>query len=115
MRLSRLPSRVMRALGIDWSGGQVPHALKLIQVNWCAPLDYQHLCPQDCRLCEAKLADIARLTSEGATVSKMGLWKFKLREEASIKTEEARQPQKSQAGGTLAEAAAQMLQEMGVG
>jgi hypothetical protein len=115
MRLSRLPSRVMKALGIDWPGGQVPNALKLVQAQWCAPLDYQTLCPRDCRLCEAKLADIARITNQNATRSKMGLWKFVLREEASIKIEEARSKKGSQAGGSLAEAAAQMLQEMGVG
>jgi len=104
----------MQALGIDWAGGQVPRTIKLAQDNWCSPLDYQELCPKDCRLCEAKLVDIATLTRQQARINLMGLWKYKLRDAASIAIEEGR-AKKPEDTGTLAEAAARMLQELGIG
>jgi hypothetical protein len=114
MRLSRLPSRVMKALGIDRRN--YANALKLIQVNWCAPLDYQGFCPKNCQLCEPKLINLATETRQRASINLMGLWKFKLREAASIAIEEGRaKKSETEPTGTVAEAAARMLQELGVG
>ena len=116
MRISRFPSRVMKALGIEWAGGQVPRALKLTQMEWCSPLDYQGLCPKNCRLCEARLADVATLTKRGARSSLLGLWKVKLRDASSRAIEKGRAKKpKAESTGTLAEAAARMLQELGIG
>jgi hypothetical protein len=117
MHISRLPSRVMKVLGLDWAGGQVPRALKLVQTDWCSPLDYQELCPKDCRQCEAKLASVALTTRQQARISLMGLWKIKLRDASSRAIEEGRaqKPGEAEFTGTLAEAAARMLQELGVG
>ncbi len=117
MRISRLPSGVMKALGIEWAGGQVPNALKLTQTEWCSPLDYQGLCPKDCRLCEGKLAGVAMTTRQQARISLMGLWRVKLRDASSRAIEEgrAKKPGEAEFTGTLAEAAARMLRELGIG
>ncbi len=116
MHISRLPSRVMKALGIEWTGGQVPRALKLVQTEWCSPLDYQGLCPKDCRQCEAKLAGVAMTTRQQVRINLMGLWKVKLRDASSRAIEEGRAKNpKVESTGTLAEAAARMLQELGIG
>jgi len=116
MRIPRLPSRVMKALGIEWAGGQVPRALRLAQDNWCAPLDYQELCPRDCRLCEAKLVDVAVTARRETRTSLIGLWKVKLRDAASRAIEDGRaQKPEAETSSTVAEAAARMLQEMGIG
>ena len=116
MRISRLPSRVMKALGIEWAGGQVPRALKLIQTEWCSPLDYHELCPKDCPQCEAKLTGVATTTRQQARINLMGLWKVKLRDASSRAIEEGRAKKpKAESTGTLAEAAARMLQELGIG
>ena len=115
MRISRLPSRVMKALGIDWAGGSVTNALKLTQQEWCSPLDYQELCPKDCRLCGAKLTGVAMTTRQQARISLMGLWKVKLRDASSRAIEEGRAKKKPAETGTMADAVAQMLQELGDG
>jgi hypothetical protein len=115
MHISRLPSRVMKALGIDRT--QYANALKLIQAHWCAPLGYQELCPKTCEQCEAKLMEVAAAARRQSSINLMGLWKYKLRHAASIAIEEGRagKPEAAGLAGTVAEAAARMLQEMGLG
>ncbi len=114
MRISRLPSGMMEVLGINRK--LYANTLKLIQVHWCSPLDYQGLCPGDCERCHAKLLELAAATRRQASINLMGLWKYKLRDAASIATEAGRAEAESTGiTATVAEAAARMLQEMGLG